>query len=79
MATSTFAAFSKFHLNTSNYPNVKVVQFVEGQNFHVERHLRFEVEEGEKPWSTQLITIHRRHENFQVGMPFVHNMLIRTP
>jgi hypothetical protein len=50
-----------------------------GHNFHVERHLRFEVQKGVKPWSTQNDTIHRRHENCQVGMPFVHNMLIKTP
>jgi hypothetical protein len=41
-SSATFVAFSKFHLNTSNSPNVKVVQFVEGHNFHVEWHLRFE-------------------------------------
>jgi hypothetical protein len=29
---------------------------------------------GEKPWSMQHITIHQRHENYQVGMPFVHNL-----
>jgi hypothetical protein len=29
----TFAAFSKFHLNTSKSPNIKVVQFFEGHNF----------------------------------------------
>jgi hypothetical protein len=74
--SSTFAAFSKFHQNTSNSPNVKVVQFVEGHNFHVEWHLRFEVEKGEKPWSMQFITIHQRHG---IGMPFVHNLLIKTP
>jgi hypothetical protein len=67
--------FSKFHLNTSNAPNIKVVQFIAGHNFHVERHLRFEEEMGEKPWSIQFSTIHRRHKNFQVGMPFVHNSL----
>jgi hypothetical protein len=39
----TFAAFSKFHLSTSNSPNVKIVQFVKGHNFHVEWHFRFEV------------------------------------
>jgi hypothetical protein len=39
----TFVVFSKFHLNTSNSPNIKVVQFVEGHNFHVEWHLRFGV------------------------------------
>jgi hypothetical protein len=36
MSPGTFAAFSKFHLNTSKYPNVKVVYYVEGHNFHVE-------------------------------------------
>jgi hypothetical protein len=41
--SKTFVAFSKFHLNTSNSPNVKDVQFVEGHSFHVEWHLTFEV------------------------------------
>jgi hypothetical protein len=55
------------------------VQFVEGNNFHVEWHLRFEVERVVKPWSTQHDTIHRCHEKCQVGMPFVHNLLAKTP
>jgi hypothetical protein len=55
------------------------VQFVKGHNFHVERHLRFELQKGVKPWSTQHYTIHQRHENCQVGMLFVHNLLIKTP
>jgi hypothetical protein len=42
VSAGTFAAFSKFHLNTSKSPHVKVVCFVEGHNFHVEWHLRFE-------------------------------------
>jgi hypothetical protein len=54
LSPGTFAAFSKFHLNTSNSPNTKVVYFVEGHNFHVEWHWRFGVENGEKcrsmPW-----------------------------
>jgi hypothetical protein len=41
-SVGTFAAFSKFHLKTSNSPNTKVVCFVEGYNFHVDWHLRFE-------------------------------------
>jgi hypothetical protein len=48
MSPRTFAAFSKFDLNTSKSPNVKVVYFVEGHNFHVEWHLRFGVEMCEK-------------------------------
>jgi hypothetical protein len=43
VSAGTFAAFSKFPLNTSKSPNVKIVRFVEGHNFHVEWHLRFEV------------------------------------
>jgi hypothetical protein len=34
---------------------------------------------GEKLWSTLARTIHRCHENCQVGMPFVHNLLIKPP
>jgi hypothetical protein len=52
MSPGNFASFSKVHLNTSNSPNVKVVYFVEEQNFHVEWHLRFGVEMREKAWST---------------------------
>jgi hypothetical protein len=62
MSPGTFAAFSKFHLNTSISPNAKVVFFVEGHNFHVDCHLRFEVEMGEKAWSTPRVTIHCRPE-----------------
>jgi hypothetical protein len=70
---------SKFHLNTSNSPKVKVVQFVDGHNFHVEWHLKFEVELGKKAWSAPSVTIHRRPENCQVGMPFVHKLLVKNP
>jgi hypothetical protein len=73
VSAGTFAAFSKFHLNTSKSPNVKVVYFVEGHNFHVEWHLKFGVEMCEKCKSTLLGTIHRRPENSQLGMRFVQN------
>jgi hypothetical protein len=69
MSPETFVVFSKFHLNTSNSPNIEVVQFVEGHNFHVGWHLRFEVQNCEKAWSTPPGTIHRRLEICQVGMP----------
>jgi hypothetical protein len=59
----TFVAFFKFHLNTSNSPNTKVVQFLEGHNFAFGWHFKFGVEKGEKVWSTPSITIHRRQEN----------------
>jgi hypothetical protein len=73
MSPGTFAAFSKFHLNTSNSPNVKVVYFVEGHNFHVDWYLRFEVEVREKSWSMLIVTIHRQPGNCRLGKPFVHN------
>jgi hypothetical protein len=44
MSSGTFAAFSRFHLNTSKSTNMKVVQFVEEQNFHVDWHFQFWVE-----------------------------------
>jgi hypothetical protein len=54
----TFGAFSKIHLNTSNSPNGKVVQFVEAHNFHVGWHCWFEVQIGENLKSTHDVTIH---------------------
>jgi hypothetical protein len=42
MSAGTFAAFSKFFLNTSKSPNGKVVQFVKAHNFHVEWHCWFQ-------------------------------------
>jgi hypothetical protein len=48
MSSGTFAAFSKFHLNTSNSTNIKVVQFFEEHNFHVGWHFKFWAEKGEK-------------------------------
>jgi hypothetical protein len=79
VSAGTFAAFSKFHLNTSKSPNVKVVCFVEGHNFHVEWHLKFGVEIGEKLKSTLLVTIHWRTENCQLGMQFVRKWWRKTP
>jgi hypothetical protein len=79
MSPGTFAAFSKFHLNTSNSPNVKVVYFVGEHNFHVEWHLRFGVEIREKAWSTPRVTIHRRPEICHLGMQFVHKRLRKRP
>jgi hypothetical protein len=73
------AAFSRFHLNTSNSPNVKVVQFVEAHNFNVEGHLQFEVESNEKTQSTLAGTIHQRHEKFQLGVQCMQNWLRKTP
>jgi hypothetical protein len=77
MSPGTFAAFSKFHLNTTNSPNVKVVYFVEEDN--VEWNFKFGVEMREKAWSTPKVTVHRRPENSQIGMQFVHNWLRKSP
>jgi hypothetical protein len=79
MSPGTFVSFSKFHLNTSKSPNVKVVYFVEGHNFRVEWHLKFGVEMREKCKSTLLGTIHWRPENCQLGMPIVHNWWRKRP
>jgi hypothetical protein len=79
VSAGTFAAFYKFHLNTLKSPNVKVVCFVEGHNFYVERHLKFGVEIGEKLKSTLLVTIHRRTKNCQLGMQFVRKWWRKTP
>jgi hypothetical protein len=75
MSSRTFAAFSKFPLNTSNSPNTKVVYFVEGHNFHVEWHCWFEVQIGDKCKSTPRITIQRCLENIQLGIQTVHKWL----
>jgi hypothetical protein len=61
-SSGTFVVFSKFHPNTSNSPNTKVVKFFMGHKCHVEWHWRFEAEIGEKPRSTPPSTIHRRPE-----------------
>jgi hypothetical protein len=79
MSAGTFAAFSEIHLNTSESPNVKVVCFVKGHNFHVEWHWRFVVEEGEKCRSTPRVTIHRRPENSKLCLQFVQKWLRKTP
>jgi hypothetical protein len=79
MSSGTFVAFSKFHLNTSNSPNTKVVYFVEEHNFHVEWHLRFGVEVREKAWSMLVVTIHRRPENNNLGMQFVQKRWRKGP
>jgi hypothetical protein len=79
LSPGTFAAFSKFRLNTSKSPNVKVVYFVEGHNFHIEWHWRCGVEMHENAWSTLKVTIHRHPGNLHLGMRFVHNRLRKIP
>jgi hypothetical protein len=78
VSAGTFAVFSKFHLNTSKSPNVKVVCFVEGHNFCVERHLKFGVEMCEKRKSTPPNTIHESRVFCNVPLHFMQNPLIKT-
>jgi hypothetical protein len=44
-----------------------------GHNFVVEWHFKFEVEIGEKRWSTPANTVYRHQENLQVGVQFMQN------
>jgi hypothetical protein len=79
MSAGTFAAISKFPLNTSNSPNTKVVYFVEGHNFHVEGHCWFEVQSGENCRSTPQVAFHRRPEISDLVIAFVQNWLRKRP
>jgi hypothetical protein len=75
MSAGTFAAFSKFSLNTSNSPNTKVVYFVEGHNFHAGWHCWFEVQVGENCKPTSTFTVHWSREIMHLGIHFVQNWL----
>jgi hypothetical protein len=79
VSAGTFAAFSKFSLNTPNSPNTKVVYFVEGHNFHVEWHRWFELQIGEKFKSTPVGTIHWSRELLHLGIQIVQKWLRKWP
>jgi hypothetical protein len=70
-SSRTFAAFSKFHLNTAKSPNIKVVQFFKGHNFSFGTHLKFGVENGENDWSTPAINVHQRQGSCKLGVQFM--------
>jgi hypothetical protein len=76
MSAGTFAAFSKFFLNTSKSPNGKVVQFVKAHNFHVEWHCWFEVQIDEKCQSMSAFTVQQGRDFYQVLLQFKPNPLI---
>jgi hypothetical protein len=78
VSPETFVAFSEFHLNTSKYPNAKVVYFVEGHNFPVEWHCWFEVQNGEKCRSMLLGTFHWHLENNKLCLQFVQKWMRKT-
>jgi hypothetical protein len=73
MSSGTFAAFSKFHLNTSKSTIMKVVYLVEGHNFHVDWHFKFSAEKGEKLGQLAVPPIHRDMAAFNVGKPILQN------
>jgi hypothetical protein len=75
MSFGTFAMFSKFHLNTSKYPTTKIVQFVEGHNFHVDWHFKFREEIGEKLGQPPVPTVYQNRATFKVGKPFLQKTL----
>jgi hypothetical protein len=78
MSSEIFAAFSKFHLNTSKSTNMKVVQFVEGHNFHVDWHFKFWVEKDEKLGQLSVSLVHRNVVAFKVWQQLVQNPLRET-
>jgi hypothetical protein len=54
-SSKTFAALSKFHLNTSKSANIKVVRLFEGHTYNNWRHMGFSVEIGENLSQTQFL------------------------
>jgi hypothetical protein len=79
MSSRTFAAFSKFHLNTSKSTFMKVVHLFEGHNFRVDWHLQFWVEIGEKRGRSTAAPVHRDMAAFNVGKPFLQKPLRKSP
>jgi hypothetical protein len=79
MSSGTFATFSEFHLNTSKSTNMKVVQFVEGHNFHVDWHFKFWVEKDEKCGQRSASPIPQNVVTFKVWLQFMQNLLRETP
>jgi hypothetical protein len=79
MSSGTFAAFSKFHLNTSKSTFMKVVHLVEGHNFHVDWHFKFWTEKGEKLGQLPAAHVHKDMAAFNVGKPFLQKPLRKSP
>jgi hypothetical protein len=76
MSSGTFATFSKFHLNTSKSTNMKVVQFVEGHNFHVDWHFKFWGEKGENFGQLSSAPVHWNWVAFKVWLRFMQKFAI---
>jgi hypothetical protein len=60
------------------FPNVKVVQFLEALNFHVQWRCQFEAQMGETLRSTLKATVLGCQENPQVVQQFMLNLLTKT-
>jgi hypothetical protein len=58
---------------------MKVVHLVEGHNFHVDWHLKFWVEIGEKLDRLTVPHVFQNWSAFNVGMTFLQNPLRKTP
>jgi hypothetical protein len=58
---------------------MKVVQFVEGHNFHVDWHFKFWVEKGEKCGQLSASPVHQNRAAFKVWLQFMQNPLRKTP
>jgi hypothetical protein len=79
MTSGTFAALSKFHLNTSKSTFMKIVQFVEEHNFHVDWHFKFWEEIGEKRGQLPAAPVYQNRATFKVWQQIVQNTLRKTP
>jgi hypothetical protein len=79
MSFRTFAAFSKFHLNTSKSTKLEVVQFVEEHNFHLDWHFKISVEISKKHSQPPSAPVHRDIRKFKVWLQFTQNPLRKAP
>jgi hypothetical protein len=58
---------------------MKVVQFFEGHNFHVDWHFRFWGGIGKKLGQLPAASVHRNRVAFKVWQEFMQNPLRKTP
>jgi hypothetical protein len=58
---------------------MKVVQFVEGHNYHVDWHFKFWVEKDEKRGQLSASPVHLDMATFKVWQQIVQNPLRKTP
>jgi hypothetical protein len=58
---------------------MKVVQFVEGHNFHVDWHFKFCVEKDEKLAQMTAPPVHGHRLTFKVGKLLLQNLLRKNP